>query len=106
MHLEEWESHAFSCDFAVRFLEIQNLLHPIFNSQPRDTIEMFYVARYKSQIFLNGCCGNERVKMIDFHSRALQLPTNFTIFLQAIRNGVLFKEILDFIDIFNVFLLS
>ena len=90
----------------MRHLEIPNLLHQVFNSQPRDTIEMFYVARYKNQIFLKGCCGDERVKMIDFHSRALQLPTNFTIFLQAIRNGLLFKEILDFIDIFKVFLLS
>ena len=45
----------------MRYLEIQNLLHPIFNSQPRDTIEMFYVARYKSQIFLKSCCSNERV---------------------------------------------
>ncbi len=90
----------------MRYLGIQNLLHPVFNLQPRDTIEMFYVARYKSQIFLKSCCSDECVKMIDFHSRALQLPTNFTIFLQAIRNGVLFKEILDFIDIFKVFLLS
>ena len=67
---------------------------------------MVYITCNKDEIFVQRCCTDKQIEMVDFLSYTFQLPADVAIFLQTIGDRVLFKKIFNHIHILEVLLFS